>query len=163
MDQSCPTLKAFVNDAPAPGTWIVTDGRAGYEGLENQKAVAVGDTPAYEALDWIHRVFSNLKRWGLGVLHGFRCKHLDWQLVECEVMRCCARCQFFSGTCEWCMNVPAVTEVCFLQSRHWWTQRFRLSRTALLLPQSGQTNPSGQRRRNRSSAHASSSGNMSLN
>ena len=44
--------------------------------------MAVGDRPAHEVLDWIHRVFSNLKRWGLGVLHGFRCKHLDWQLVE---------------------------------------------------------------------------------
>ena len=44
--------------------------------------MAVGDTPAHEVLEWIHRVFSNLKLWGLGVLHGFRRKHLDWQLVE---------------------------------------------------------------------------------
>ena len=27
-------------------------------------------------------MFANLKRWGLGVLHGFRSKHLHWQLVE---------------------------------------------------------------------------------
>ena len=46
----------------------------------------------------------------------------------------------------------------FRQSRHWWTQRARLSRTAFRLPQSGQTKPSGQRRRNRSSAPASSFG-----
>ena len=38
--------------------------------------------PAHEVLDWIHRVFANLKRWSLGFLHGFRRKHLDWQLVE---------------------------------------------------------------------------------
>ena len=37
------------------------------------------------------------------------------------------------------MNVPAVAEVYFLQSRHWWTQRARLSRTVFLFPQSGQT------------------------
>ena len=60
----------------------MTDGWAGYDGLENHTAIAVGDTPAHEVLEWIHRVFSNLKRWGLGVLHGFRRKHLDWQLVE---------------------------------------------------------------------------------
>ena len=60
----------------------MTDGWASYEGLENHKAVAVGDAPTHEVLDWNHRVFSNLKRWGLGVLHGFRRKHLDWQPVE---------------------------------------------------------------------------------
>ena len=58
------------------------DGWAGCDVLENHTAVAVGDRPAHEVLEWIHRVFSNLKRWGLGVLHGFRRKHLDWQLAE---------------------------------------------------------------------------------
>ena len=82
MDQSGPTLKAFLEDAAEPGTWIAADGWAGYDGLENHTAIAVGDRPAHEVLEWIHRVFSNLKRWGLGVLHGFRRKHLDWQLVE---------------------------------------------------------------------------------
>ena len=82
MDQSGPTLRAFLKDATAPGTCIVTDGWVGYDRPDNHKAVAVGDTPAHEILEWIHRVFSNLKRWGLGVLRGFRCKHLDWQLVE---------------------------------------------------------------------------------
>jgi hypothetical protein len=27
-------------------------------------------------LKWTHRVFSNLKRWGLGVYHGLRRQHL---------------------------------------------------------------------------------------
>ena len=81
-DQSGPTLKAFLEDSTAPGTWIAADGWAGCDGLENHAAIAVGDRPAHEVLEWIHRVFSNLKRWGLGVLHGFRRKHLDWQLVE---------------------------------------------------------------------------------
>ena len=81
MDQSGPTLKAFVRNATAPGTCTLTDGWAGYEGLENHKA-AVGDAPAHEVLDWIHRMFSNPERWGLGVLHGFRRENPDWQLIE---------------------------------------------------------------------------------
>ena len=44
--------------------------------------MAVGDASAHEVLEWIRRVFSNLKRSGLGVLRGFRRKHLDWQIVE---------------------------------------------------------------------------------
>ena len=54
MDQSGPTLKAFLEDAAEPGTWIVTDGWAGCDGLENRTAIAVGDTPAHEVLEWIH-------------------------------------------------------------------------------------------------------------
>ena len=81
-DQSGPTLKALLEDSTDPGTWIAADGWAGCDGLENHTAIAVGDRPTHEVLEWIHRVFSNLKRWGLGVLHGFRRKHLDWQLVE---------------------------------------------------------------------------------
>ena len=81
-DYSGPTLKRFVEGATVRGTRIVTDGWAGYNGIENHKPVAIGTDPAHEVLDWIHRVFANLKRWGLGVLHGFRSKHLHWQLVE---------------------------------------------------------------------------------
>lgn len=33
-------------------------------------------------MPWIHRVFSNLKRWGLGVFHGFREKYLNAYLNE---------------------------------------------------------------------------------
>ena len=62
MDQSGPTLKAFVRSATALGTWTTADGWASYEGLENHKAVTIGDMPAHEVLDWIHRMFSNLKR-----------------------------------------------------------------------------------------------------
>ena len=57
----------------------MTDGWIGYNGIENHETVVVGTDPAHEVLDWIHRVFANLKRWGLGVLHGFRCKYLNWQ------------------------------------------------------------------------------------
>src|SRR5260221_8768772 len=34
------------------------------------------------ALPWIHRVFSLIKRWGLGTYHGLRDKHLDAYLNE---------------------------------------------------------------------------------
>lgn len=34
------------------------------------------------ALPWIHRVFSLMKRWGLGTYHGLRDKHLDAYLNE---------------------------------------------------------------------------------
>ena len=33
-------------------------------------------------MPWIHRVFSNLKRWGLGVFHGFRKNYLNAYLNE---------------------------------------------------------------------------------
>lgn len=37
---------------------------------------------AHLILFWIHRVFSLLKRWGMGTFHGFRAKHLDRYLEE---------------------------------------------------------------------------------
>ena len=37
----------------------------------------VGVTAAHVVLPWIHRVFSNLKTWALGVYHGLRDKHLQ--------------------------------------------------------------------------------------
>ena len=38
---------------------------------DHQPKVA-GATPAHLVLIWIHRVFSNLKRWALGTFHGLR-------------------------------------------------------------------------------------------
>ena len=66
-DYSDPTLKSFVEDATVRGTRTAADGGAGYNGTENHKLVAVGAGPAHEVLDWIYRVFANLKHWGLGV------------------------------------------------------------------------------------------------
>ena len=37
---------------------------------------------AHIVLPWIHRVFSNLKTWALGVYHGLRRKHLQSYLDE---------------------------------------------------------------------------------
>jgi len=37
---------------------------------------------AHVLLPWIHRVFANLKTFGLGVYHGFREKHIQAYLDE---------------------------------------------------------------------------------
>src|SRR5947207_5641919 len=62
-----------------------------------------------------------------------------------------------SGSLEWCMMVPAVTEVCLPQPAHSYVDRLVCSSQALVLPQPGQTKPSGQRAANRYAAQAASS------
>ena len=37
---------------------------------------------AHVVLPWVHRVFALLKRWGLGVYHGLRRKHVQTYLDE---------------------------------------------------------------------------------
>jgi len=37
---------------------------------------------AHIVLPWVHRIFSNLKIWALGVYHGLRRKHLQSYLDE---------------------------------------------------------------------------------
>ena len=37
---------------------------------------------AHVVLPWVHRIFSNLKTWALGVYHGLRPKHLQSYLDE---------------------------------------------------------------------------------
>ncbi len=36
---------------------------------------------AHVVLPWIHRVFSNLKTWALGVYHGLRTKPVTYQML----------------------------------------------------------------------------------
>ncbi|MBX5165452.1 hypothetical protein HJB84_33475 [Rhizobium sp. NZLR1b] len=38
---------------------------------------AVDAPPAHVVLPWVHRVFSNFKRWSYGTFHGLRDKHID--------------------------------------------------------------------------------------
>ena len=42
----------------------------------------VGKMAAHIVLPWVHRIFSNLKVWALGVYHGLRRKHLQSYLDE---------------------------------------------------------------------------------
>ena len=37
---------------------------------------------AHVVLPWVHRIFSNLKTWALGVYHGLRKQHLQAYLDE---------------------------------------------------------------------------------
>jgi ISXO2-like transposase domain/Transposase zinc-ribbon domain len=79
-----PELHAFVLDAVAPQTQLVTDDWPSYQDLPGVRhnAITLRRMAAHIALPWIHRLFSNLKRWGLGVYHGLRKTNLQHYLDE---------------------------------------------------------------------------------
>ena len=66
------------------GTTLITDGHASYPALADYRhdPRVVGKMAGHVVLPWIHRVFSLVKRWGLGTYHGLRRKHLDTYLNE---------------------------------------------------------------------------------
>ena len=67
-----------------PGTTLLTDGHRSYPGLTDYRhdPRVVGKMAGHVVLPWIHRVFSLMKRWGLGTYHGLRRKHIDTYLNE---------------------------------------------------------------------------------
>jgi hypothetical protein len=73
------SLHRFIGKTIAPGARVKTDGWSGQAGLEGQahEPPTIGSLPAHIVLPWVHRVFSNLKRWAPGVYHGLRKKHLQ--------------------------------------------------------------------------------------
>ena len=77
-------LHAFVLGAVAPQTQLLTDDWPSYRDIPGvrHKAVTVGPMAGHIALPWTHRLFSNLKRWGLGVYHGLRRANLQHYLDE---------------------------------------------------------------------------------
>ena len=77
-------IHAFVLSAVAPRTTLVTDDWPSYQGVPGvaHKAMTIGPMAAHVVLPWIHRLFSNLKRWGLGVYHGLRRANLQHFLDE---------------------------------------------------------------------------------
>ena len=83
-DFSATSLHAFVKANVAPGTTAKTDGWPAYEGAPGvaHDPHVIGPLAAHIVLPWSHRVFSNLKRWALGVYHGLRRKHLQSYLDE---------------------------------------------------------------------------------
>ena len=83
-DSSAATLSAFVAAAIAGGSSVVSDGWSGYATLKDVKhdPKVVGPMAAHVVLPWVHRVFANAKRWGLGVYHGLRRRHLQAYLDE---------------------------------------------------------------------------------
>jgi hypothetical protein len=64
------TLKDFIAANTALGSTILTDGFSSYPGMNERHHTpkVVGTMAAHVLLPWIHRVFSNLKRLGLGRL-----------------------------------------------------------------------------------------------
>jgi transposase-like protein len=78
-DASAASLHAFVTDHVEPGAVVITDGWAGYAGLEKlgyvhdrrsqRAASALGDDPD-QLLPAVHRVASLAKRWLLGTHQG---------------------------------------------------------------------------------------------
>ena len=83
-DFSKASLQSFIGKTVAPGILVKTDGWSGYAGLEEQvhEPQTLGSLPAHIVMPWVHRVFSNLKRWALGVYHGLRKKHVQTYLDE---------------------------------------------------------------------------------
>ena len=81
---SAASLHGFVAANVAQGATIKTDGWAAYPGAPgvDHDPHVVGAMAAHVVLPWIHRVFSNLKTWALGVYHGLRDKHLQSYLDE---------------------------------------------------------------------------------
>ena len=79
-----PELHSFVLGAVAPQTRLVTDDWPSYRDLPDvqHNAITLGPMAAHVTLPWIHRLFSNLKRWGLGVYHGLRKTNLQHYLDE---------------------------------------------------------------------------------
>ena len=83
-DNSAASLEAFVRANVKPGTTLLTDGHKSYPGLTDYRhdPRTVGKMAGHVVLPWIHRVFSLMKRWGLGTYHGLRRKHVDSYLNE---------------------------------------------------------------------------------
>lgn len=83
-DNTAASLHAFIRSNVKSGATLLTDGHCSYPGLSGYRhdPRTVGKMAGHVALPWIHRVFSLMKRWGLGTYHGLRDKHLDVYLNE---------------------------------------------------------------------------------
>lgn len=80
------TLDAFIQANIEPGSVILSDDHPSFVNFSNlgytHDPKKVGLMAAHIVLPWIHRVFALLKRWGLGVYHGLRRKHVQTYLDE---------------------------------------------------------------------------------
>ena len=83
-DYSADSLHPFIAANLAPSTTVKTDGWSAYPGAPgvSHDPHVVGKMAAHVVLPWVHRIFSNLKVWGLGVYHGLRRQHLQSYLDE---------------------------------------------------------------------------------
>lgn len=78
------TLHGFVTEVTEKGAAIWTDGNSAYATAPDRKHVSrtIGNMAAHILMPWIHRAFSNLKRFAMGVYHGFRRRYLQAYLDE---------------------------------------------------------------------------------
>ena len=78
------TLHTFMKENIVSGATAKTDGFASYVGVPHvsHEPHVIGPMAAHIVMPGIHRVFSNLKTWGLGVYHGLRRKHSQAYLDE---------------------------------------------------------------------------------
>jgi len=83
-DYSSDSLHSFIADNLAAGATAKTDGWSAYPGAPgvSHDPHVIGKMAAHVVLSWVHRVFSLVKRWGLGTYHGLRRKHVDTYLNE---------------------------------------------------------------------------------
>jgi hypothetical protein len=83
-DKTGPSVRGFVERVVKRGANVVSDGLPGYRKLSEHRHIGktVGTMAAHVLLPWVHRAFSNLKRWFMGTLHGVRKKHLRRYLDE---------------------------------------------------------------------------------
>ncbi len=66
------------------GAIVKTEGWSAYPGAPGVRhdRHVIGSMAAHVALPWVHRIFSNLKVWALGVYHGLRRRPLQSYLDE---------------------------------------------------------------------------------
>jgi len=83
-DISAVSMHRFLDTSLAAGNRAKTDGWSSYPGVPDlvHQPHVIGGMAANIVLPWIHRAFSNLKTWALGVYHGLRRKHLQACLDE---------------------------------------------------------------------------------
>ncbi|AKI03419.1 ISXO2-like transposase domain (plasmid) [Hoeflea sp. IMCC20628] len=78
------SLHPFVFKNTLPATTIFTDGNPSYQGIPGRihQSQVVKGMPAHIWFKRIHRVFSLMKRWMMGVYHGVQRRHFDIYLQE---------------------------------------------------------------------------------
>jgi len=83
-DYAADSLHPFIAQNLAMGATAKTDGWSAYPGASgvSHEPHVIGKIAAHVVLPWVHRIFSNLKVWALGVYHGLRRRHLQSYLDE---------------------------------------------------------------------------------
>ena len=83
-DFSAQSLNSFLAKAVARDATLQTDAWSGYSDppVKAHRRRKVGPMAAHLVLPWVHRAFSNLKRWAMGTYHGLRPQHLQAYLDE---------------------------------------------------------------------------------